>query len=86
MVEAQGEGLGEFITSHPKGKHVAPYLGEVTRLMRAEHDAIDAELRTLTDGIEHIRKLVEAQPVARRASRTWPRRCASRNNSNSPSP
>jgi sensor domain CHASE-containing protein len=61
MVEAQGAGLGEFIASHPKGKHIAPYLGEVARLMRAEHDTIDSELRTLSEGIEHIRRLVDAQ-------------------------
>jgi signal transduction histidine kinase len=61
MVEAQGERLGDFITSNPKGKHVAPFLGEVTRLLRGDHEAIAAEIKSLNEGIEHIRKLVDAQ-------------------------
>jgi sensor domain CHASE-containing protein/nitrogen-specific signal transduction histidine kinase len=61
MVEAQGDRLGKFILENPKGKHVAPFLGEVTRLMRGDHEAIAGEIKSLSEGIEHIRKLVDSQ-------------------------
>lgn len=61
LVQAQGEKLGEFIAAHPKGKHVSPFLAEVTRDLRAEHDDVESELRSLNEGIEHIKRLVDAQ-------------------------
>ena len=61
MVEGHGEQLGDFISNHPKGKHVGPYLGEVTRMMEGEHASITEELGVLNSGIEHIRSLVNSQ-------------------------
>lgn len=61
MLESQGERLGEFITNHPKGKHVAPFLFEVTKLMRHEHEELAAEARKLGAGVEHLRALVASQ-------------------------
>ncbi|MCE9596320.1 MAG: HAMP domain-containing protein [Planctomycetes bacterium] len=61
MIEGQGDKLGEFITTHPKGKHVAPFLSEVAKLMRTEQDEIAAETHKLTAGVEHLRALVASQ-------------------------
>lgn len=61
MIESQGEKLGEFITNHPKGKHVAPFLSEVAKLMRHEHEQIAAETSKLQSGVEHLRALVASQ-------------------------
>ena len=61
MVEKQGDELGSFISNNPKGKHVGPYLGEVTRMMEVEHSGIVEELEVLSTGIEHIRSLVHSQ-------------------------
>lgn len=61
LVESKGERLGEFIASDPKGKHVAPFLGEVSRALRAEQEEQAKELASLADGIEHMRSLVAAQ-------------------------
>lgn len=61
MIESQGEKLGEFITNHPKGKHVAPFLAEVAKLMRHEHEQIAAETTKLQSGVEHLRALVASQ-------------------------
>ncbi len=61
LVESKGERLSEFIAADPKGKHVAPFLGEVTRALRVEHDERAQELRSLSEGIEHMRSLVAAQ-------------------------
>jgi two-component system NtrC family sensor kinase len=61
LVESKGEALGEFIAGDPKGKHVAPFLGEVTRSLRSEHDEQAREIASLAEGIEHMRALVAAQ-------------------------
>lgn len=61
MVEEHGDQLGEFISNHPKGKHVGPYLTEVTHLMEVEQESIIEELGVLNAGIEHIRSLVSSQ-------------------------
>lgn len=61
LVESKGEHLAEFIASDPKGKHVAPFLGEVARSLRTERDEQVKELASLSEGIEHMRSLVAAQ-------------------------
>ncbi len=61
LVESKGDGLAEFIAGDPKGKHVAPYLGEVARSLRAEHEEQTHELESLAEGIEHMRALIAAQ-------------------------
>jgi len=61
LVESKGERLGEFIATDPKGKHVGPFLCEVARSLRSEHEAQTAELNSLSEGIEHMRSLVAAQ-------------------------
>jgi sensor domain CHASE-containing protein len=61
MVEQQGERLGDFILNNPKGRHVGPYLSEVSRLMTVEREAVLDELSNLNRGIEHIRQLVNSQ-------------------------
>ena len=61
MVEKHGDALGELITNNPKGKHVGPYITEVTNLMRVEQETVLQELGELEKGIEHIRQLVNSQ-------------------------
>ena len=61
MVEKQGEQLGEFIQHDPKGRHVGPYITEVSRLLKTEQEAVIEELENLNRGIEHIRQLVNSQ-------------------------
>jgi sensor domain CHASE-containing protein/anti-sigma regulatory factor (Ser/Thr protein kinase) len=61
MVEKQGDQLGDFITNNPKGKHVGPYIAEVTGLMKGEQENVLDELGELEKGIEHIRQLVNSQ-------------------------
>jgi two-component system NtrC family sensor kinase len=68
LVEAQGERLPEFLASSPKGRHVVPFLGEATRALRGEHDEVERELRSLAEGIEHIRRLVDSQQALAGAS------------------
>ena len=61
LVEQRGETLGEYIAHDPRGKHFGPYLCELARALRADQEAMQAELDTLESGLEHIRRLVASQ-------------------------
>jgi signal transduction histidine kinase len=61
LARKEGERFGEFVATSPKGKHVGPFLVEVSEGLRAEHDELEREARSLETGVEHIRKLVDAQ-------------------------
>lgn len=53
--------LGTFVASDPRGKHLVPFLAEVTTALARQKEAIQSELRSLGQGIEHIAELVRAQ-------------------------
>ena len=61
LAEQRGEALGEYIANDPKGRHFGPYLCELSRAMRADQEAVQAELTTLGSGLEHIRRLIASQ-------------------------
>lgn len=61
LAEQRGTGLGEYIANDPKGAHFGPFLCELSRSMRADQEAMQAELATLNGGLEHIRRLVASQ-------------------------
>ncbi len=61
LVDQHQGDLGDFLTRDPKGRHFAPFLGELTRLMRTDQQDMERELGSLTEGIEHIRHLVSSQ-------------------------
>ncbi|WNG51391.1 PAS domain-containing protein [Archangium minus] len=52
---------GTFLTSDPRGRTLPAYLESATAQLVKERDAILAELRTLSDGVEHIRTVVGMQ-------------------------
>ncbi len=61
VVEQHPDDLGLFISKDPKGKHFAPYLCELTKLMATDQQTIAREVDVLNSGIEHIRQLVDSQ-------------------------
>jgi two-component system, NtrC family, sensor kinase len=61
LADAHAGDLGAFLTNDPKGKHFAPYLSELSRLMRTDQEELQREVVVLNDGIEHIRRLVSSQ-------------------------
>ncbi len=61
LVEQHADDLGGFLVRDPKGRHFAPFLGELTRLMRTDQVDLEREMGTLSEGIEHIRHLVSSQ-------------------------
>ncbi len=53
--------LAAFVSSDPRGKHLVPFLNELVRALGVQKKAIQEELRSLNQGIEHIAELVRAQ-------------------------
>lgn len=61
LVEERGDKLGEYISGDPKGRKFGPFLCELARSLRADEEAMERELATLEQGVEHIRRLVASQ-------------------------
>jgi len=53
--------LALFVAEDPRGKHLVPFLAEVTAALARQKQAIQGELRSLGQGIEHMAELVRAQ-------------------------
>jgi len=58
LVDEHKEDLGDFITRDARGKHIGPYLGELSSLMCFEHAQMLSEVDALGKGLDHIRQLV----------------------------
>jgi len=53
--------LSGFVGRDPRGKHLVPFLGELSRALDGQKRSIQEELRSLNQGIEHMAELVRAQ-------------------------
>jgi len=53
--------LAAFVGQDPRGKHLVPFMKELSGALGAQRGAIQDELRALNQGIEHIAELVRAQ-------------------------
>ncbi len=53
--------LSVFIKNDPRGKHLFPLLDSLADRLADERGVLMEELETLTDGIEHIKELVQSQ-------------------------
>jgi C4-dicarboxylate-specific signal transduction histidine kinase len=53
--------LGAFIQNDPRGKHLYPLLHSLSEKLIDERKVLTHELEALTDGIEHIKELVQSQ-------------------------
>ncbi len=58
LVQEHQDDLGDFITRDPRGRHIGPYLGELSSLMCFEHAQMLNEVDALGKGLDHIRELV----------------------------
>ncbi len=58
--DSQGD-LSTFIANDPRGKYLYPLLTSLTEQLSAEQRTIVDEVRTLTDGIQHIKELIQSQ-------------------------
>jgi signal transduction histidine kinase len=61
LLEENRGDLSQFLTGDPRGKHVAPYLVELSKLMVLDQAEIQREVDSLNGGIDHIRELVHSQ-------------------------
>jgi signal transduction histidine kinase len=61
VLQAHERDLGTFVAEDPRGKHLVPFLAEVTGALGKQKESIQVELRALNQGIEHIAELVRAQ-------------------------
>jgi signal transduction histidine kinase len=53
--------LAAFVGQDPRGKHLVPFLKELSAALGSQRRAIQDEMRSLNQGIEHIAELVRAQ-------------------------
>ncbi|MDZ4772790.1 MAG: ATP-binding protein [Planctomycetota bacterium] len=53
--------LSKFIENDPRGKHLYPLLDSLAERIADERQVLVHELEALTDGIEHIKQLVQSQ-------------------------
>ncbi len=53
--------LSAFVHQDPRGKHLVPFLAELSAALSAEKEALRAEVRVLESGIGHVADLVRSQ-------------------------
>jgi len=61
LLEAQNGRLAEFLTQDPKGQRIPGFLGSLSKVWIEEQTFAIAELRLLSDKIDHIKEIVAMQ-------------------------
>jgi signal transduction histidine kinase/sensor domain CHASE-containing protein len=61
VLQSHEEDLGAFLAKDPRGKHLVPFMAELSAALSSQRVAIQGELGSLNQGIEHIAELVRAQ-------------------------
>lgn len=61
LMQEHRDDLGDFLTTDARGKALPHYLEELAKTLAVEQAAVAAELVRLTDGVDHIKKIVSAQ-------------------------
>lgn len=61
VLQSHERDLSTFVGQDPRGKHLVPFLKELTGALGTQRKSIQDELRALNQGIEHIAELVRAQ-------------------------
>jgi signal transduction histidine kinase len=61
MLEEQGDQLGSFIASDPRGKRLPSYLAQLSSQLLADREAALKELASLVKSVEHIKDIVRMQ-------------------------
>ena len=53
VLNENADDLGAFVTSHPQGKHLQPFLDQLATGLAGENTELSKELDSLLEGIEH---------------------------------
>lgn len=61
VLKEHDDDLAKFVTEDPRGKHVLPFLYEITTALAEQRGDILGELENLCGGIDHISDLVRSQ-------------------------
>ena len=61
VLQTHERDLAAFVGGDPRGKHLVPYLKELSGALGTQQRSIQEELKALNQGIEHIAELVRAQ-------------------------
>ncbi|MBK7875520.1 MAG: HAMP domain-containing protein [Planctomycetes bacterium] len=58
--ESAGD-LAAFLQKDPRGEHLYPLLVALSEQLDSEHSAVEQELKRLTEGLDHVKLLVQSQ-------------------------
>lgn len=61
LIREHPDDLAEFLTTDARGKALPHYLEELSKTLAIEQASVAEELMRLTDGVDHIKKIVSAQ-------------------------
>jgi len=61
LMQQQGEALGAFISSDPKGKKIPEYFNRLTKEMGAEHQQQRTQLDQISSLLEHVKAIIQQQ-------------------------
>lgn len=61
LIRENGTALGPFLTQDERGKRLPSYLEKLSESLAAEHSSVVDELKSLAQGLEHIKQVVAMQ-------------------------
>lgn len=61
LLMGQRENLPQFFTADERGKTFPAYLGKLAGVLRAEHEEMLGTIRSISEGIDHIKAIVASQ-------------------------
>lgn len=67
-IEQHIDDLGAFVTEDERGKHLAPFLIQLSRKMTADQERLEHELYSLMKNINHIKSIIGVQQLNARVS------------------
>lgn len=68
LFKEHGNGLAEFLTSHPTGRRLPEYVQELSEVLAEEHAVMLKETKLINNHIEHIKQIVTMQQNYARVS------------------
>lgn len=66
LMREQGDGLGEFITSDPKGRKLPDYFAQLATGVESEHQLWGQQFTELSEFVEHVRAIIQSQSASLR--------------------
>ena len=73
LLEAQATDPARFLADDSKGRQLPQYLHELARYLGAEQETLLAELKGLSENVDHIKEIVAMQQAHARLSGVWER-------------